>query len=191
MSDWSQSPHNRKRVTAARPLAAVQRVPSLILRGRPSHIPPHLCRRARGNNDRRVPRRNLRKTRSSLMLSSLPTRTALWSSCDMPPRPLARLNQLSQLLQRRVLRNRRYRRLLDQNDLWLNSHFNFFSLFSWFPRLLIFFLHILLCTLEQYALRLLFSSIALPCNTTLSTSAAFAYIHLLLTHPELSVLRNG
>ena len=47
----------------------------------------------------------------------------------MPPHPLARLNQLSQLLQRRVLRNRRYRRLLDQNDLWLNSHFNFFFSF--------------------------------------------------------------
>lgn len=146
VSDWSQNLHSRKRAMGVRPLAAVRRVLSLIPHGRQSPIPPHLYRRAQGNNDR-VLRRTILKTRSSLMLYSLPTRTALWSFCDTPPHPLAwlsLLSRLSQLLRQYVLRNRS-RLSLHQNDFLPNLHFKKFILFFLGSHVCSF-LHLLLCT---------------------------------------------
>jgi len=76
-------------MAGARPLAALL---SPTRNGHLALIPPHLRRCVNGSPGR-ARRRKHRKTRSSSMRSFLPTRTASWSSCDTPPRPLGLPNQ--------------------------------------------------------------------------------------------------
>jgi hypothetical protein len=85
-SEWSQNLHNRNRALGA---MLPEVVPEFRIIRRGPHILPHLCR-ARGLIVR-VPRQTIRKSRSSLMPSSLRTRMASWSSCGTPPPLLAGL----------------------------------------------------------------------------------------------------
>jgi hypothetical protein len=117
-SEWSQTFHHRNHAPGAMPPEAVREF--RIMRREP-HIPPHRCH-ARGLIGR-VPRQTIRKSRLSLMPSSLRTLMASWSSCGTPPPLLVAargLNQPSHLSQQHVLRYQG--RPLRPSDSRINSY---------------------------------------------------------------------
>lgn len=171
-------------MAGARPLAALL---SPTRNGHLALIPPHLRRCVNGSPGR-ARRRKHRKTRSSSMRSFLPTRTASWSSCDTPPRPLGLPNQPTSqpnqaYLQQLVPQDRGPRHLHPGHPR-PNSRSEFF--FSWFsPGFSFFQLSVSFCCapLEFYA------SYSFP--PAFSRSVVYHYRHVPILHTHVCCSQIG